>query len=147
MYRYTIIAVGKMKNRALAELCEDYGRRLARQGGFECIELKDGTIAAEARRIREALAKRPGARVYALAEEGRSFTSRGLASELGALEGAPAIFVVGGAYGLDATIKEAAHCRWSLSALTFTHEIARMVLAEQLYRAVSIQSGSKYHHD
>ncbi|HAV13939.1 MAG TPA: 23S rRNA (pseudouridine(1915)-N(3))-methyltransferase RlmH, partial [Opitutae bacterium] len=72
MYRYTVIAVGKMKNRALADLSDDFSKRLKRSGNFELIELKDGDIESEGQRILEALDKRRGARVYAMAEEGRT---------------------------------------------------------------------------
>ncbi len=146
MYRYSIIAVGKMKNRALATLCEDFSKRLKRQGNFESIELKDGDVESEGQRILETLEKRREARVYALAEEGATRGSKDFAKELERLQGQPAVFIIGGAYGLSKSVKAQADELFSLSPLTFTHEIARMLLYEQLYRAVSIQSGSKYHH-
>jgi 23S rRNA (pseudouridine1915-N3)-methyltransferase len=147
MYRYTIIAVGKMKNRALATLCDDFSKRLKRPGNFELIELKDGDVESEGQRILEALAKRSDARIYAMAEEGRTRSSQQLSDELYALQGRPAVFIVGGAYGLSQAVKQRADVLFALSPLTFTHEIARMLLCEQLYRAVSIQTGSKYHHE
>jgi len=147
MYRYTIIAIGKIKNRALATLCDDFSKRLKRQGNFELLELKDGDVESEGQRILEALTKRGDARVYAMAEEGTTRHSRQLANELGALQGQPAVFIIGGAYGLSELVKARADECFALSPLTFTHEIARMLLCEQLYRAVSIQTGSKYHHD
>ena len=147
MYRYCLIAVGKMKNRALGGLCDDFGKRLRRQGSFELVELKDGDVASEGQRILEALDKRRGARVFAMAEEGRTRASAQLATELNRLQGQPAVFVIGGAYGLSDEVKARANELFSLSPLTFTHEIARMLVCEQLYRAVSINSGSKYHHE
>lgn len=147
MFRYTIIAIGKMKNRSLAALCDDFSKRLKRPGNFELIELKDGDVESEGQRILEALAKRSDARIYAMAEEGRTRTSQKLADELYALQGRPAVFIVGGAYGLSDAVKQRADVLFALSPLTFTHEIARMLLCEQLYRAVSIQAGSKYHHE
>jgi 23S rRNA (pseudouridine1915-N3)-methyltransferase len=147
MFRFTLIAIGKMKNRSLAALCQDFSQRLNRQGQFECLELKDGDVVSEGKRILEVLGKRPGARVYALGEEGTTCRSKELADSLQELQGQPAVFIVGGAYGLSDAVKERADVLWSLSPLTFTHEIARMLLCEQLYRAVSIQSGSKYHHE
>ena len=146
MFRYTVIAIGKMKNRSLAMLCDDFSQRLKRQGNFELIELKDGDVESEGLRILEALAKRSDARIYAMAEEGMTRTSQRLADELYALQGRPAIFILGGAYGLSDTVKARADALFSLSPLTFTHEIARMLVYEQLYRAVAIQTGSKYHH-
>lgn len=147
MYRYTIIAIGKMKNRALADLCADFSKRLKRQGNFELIELKDGDVESEGQRILEALEKRRDARVYAMAEEGKTRTSAVFAKELFALQGQQAVFIIGGAYGLSPAVKARADVLFALSPLTFTHEIARMLLCEQLYRAVSINSGSKYHHE
>ena len=132
MYHCTVIAIGKMKNRSLAMLCDDFSQRLKRQGNFELIELKDGDVESEGLRILEALAKRSDARIYAMAEEGTTRTSQRLSDEL---------------YGLSHTVKARADALFSLSPLTFTHEIARMLVYEQLYRAVAIQTGSKYHHD
>ena len=146
MFRFTVIAIGKMKNRSLAMLCDDFSQRLKRQGNFELLELKDGDVESEGLRILEALAKRSDARIYAMAEEGMTRTSQRLADELYALQGRPAIFILGGAYGLSDTVKARADALFSLSPLTFTHEIARMLVYEQLYRAVAIQTGSKYHH-
>ncbi len=146
MYRYTIIAIGRMKNKPLLALTDDFSKRLKRSGNFELIELNDGTVESEGERILDALAKRKGARVYAMAEEGKTRTSAGLAKELLNLQGQPAVFIIGGAYGLSPAVKAKADVLFALSPLTFTHEIARMLLCEQLYRAVSINVGSKYHH-
>lgn len=147
MYRYTVIAIGKMKNRNLAALVEDFSQRLKRSGAFELVELKDGDVEREGQRILETLVKRSGARVYAMAEEGKTRNSREFAGQLQRLQGQPAVFLIGGAYGLSDAVKARADELFSLSPLTFTHEIARMLLCEQLYRGVSINSGSKYHHD
>ena len=147
MYRYSVIAVGKMKNRSLAALCDEFSKRLRRQGNFELIELKDGDVESEGQRILEALNKRSDARVFAMAEEGRTRTSAALAKELYALQGQAAVFLIGGAYGLSDAVKARADGLLALSPMTFTHEIARMLVCEQLYRAVSINSGSKYHHE
>lgn len=147
MFRYTVIAIGKMKNRSLAALCDDFCKRLKRQGNFELIELKDGDVESEGQRILDALSKRSDARVYAMAEEGKTRSSQKLADELYALQGQQAVFIIGGAYGLSNAVKQRADELFALSPLTFTHEIARMLVCEQLYRAVSIQNGSKYHHE
>lgn len=146
MFHFTLIAVGRIKNKPLASLCEDFTKRLKRQGKFEQIELKDSTVENEGTRILETLSKRRNARVYALAEEGVTHTSIGFADELQDLQGKQAIFIIGGAYGLSKDVKTRADTCLSLSPFTFTHEIARMLLCEQLYRAVSINTGSNYHH-
>jgi 23S rRNA (pseudouridine1915-N3)-methyltransferase len=147
MFNYTVIVVGKMKNQPLSTLCDDFIKRLRRQGKCELIELKDSDAESEGVRIMECLEKRSGAMIFALAEEGATRSSHQLAEELRALQGRPAVFIIGGPYGLSNAVKDRADQVMALSPMTFTHEIARMLLCEQLYRAVTIQTGSKYHHD
>lgn len=147
MFRYTVITVGKIKNKALLGLCANFEKRIRRQGHIEFVELKDGTIETEGHRILEAIEKRSGGKIYALAEEGGHYTSKAFATELFNLQGQLAVFVIGGAFGLSNAVKERADVCFSLSPMTFTHEMARYLLCEQLYRSVSINSGSKYHHD
>jgi 23S rRNA (pseudouridine1915-N3)-methyltransferase len=87
--------------------------------------------------------------LVALDEKGKSFYSEGLAQFIQARANESArnlVFLIGGAYGLDETILERANHRWSLSALTFPHQLVRLVLAEQLYRACTILRHEKYHH-
>lgn len=146
MFNYTLIAIGRIKNSPLASLCDDFAKRLTLRGKFEQIELKDSTVENEGKRILDALSKRKNAQVYALAEEGTTCTSAAFADELLKLQGKPAIFIIGGAYGLSQEVKYYADVCLSLSPFTFTHEIARMLICEQLYRAVSINTGSNYHH-
>ncbi|CAI8331507.1 MAG: Ribosomal RNA large subunit methyltransferase H [Opitutia bacterium UBA7350] len=146
MFRYTLIVVGKLKQRALSELCADYEKRLQRQGKLEVVELKDGTVENEGQRILETIEKRREAKLYALAEEGKGMESRAFSKELTALEGRPIIFVIGGAYGLARVVKARADVLLSLSPMTFTHEMARYILSEQLFRADAIRRGSGYHH-
>ena len=146
MFHFTLIAIGRVKNENLASLCEDYSKRIMRQGKLEQIELKDGTIEDEGARILDTVSKRKKARVYALAEEGKTYTSTAFAKEISDLQGSPALFIIGGAYGLSRAVKDRADRCLSLSPFTFTHEIARMLLCEQLYRAISINAGSNYHH-
>ena len=146
MYRYTILAVGKMKNSALTSLCADYVKRLSRQGSCEVIELKDGTIAREGQRILDALQKRQEAIIYLLSEEGQERSSLAFAKELKQLNGRNVVFVIGGAYGIHTSVKEQSDHIIALSKMTLTHEIARVLLTEQLYRTAAINSGSNYHH-
>jgi len=146
MYRHTLIVIGKLKNRAIFELCHDYSKRLQRHAQLECLELKDSDSESEGRRIIEILDKRP-AFVYALAEEGGSISSRQLANAIHTHGSQPVHFVIGGPYGLSQAVKERADGLLSLGAITLTHELARLILLEQLYRAASMNCGSKYHHD
>ena len=147
MYRFTLIVVGKLKKRSISALCEDYAKRLQRHARIECVELRDGDVESEGRRILEALEKRPPSFTLALAEEGTLYTSRGFAEVLVDEPGKPMCFIAGGAYGLSPEVKARADRLLSLSPMTLTHELARLVLMEQLYRAASINIGSKYHHD
>lgn len=146
MFNFTLIAVGHIKNKSLKSLCDDFAKRLSRQGKFEQTELKDGTVETESTRILDTLSRRKNAKVYTLAEEGTTYTSTAFAGELLNLQGNPAIFIIGGAYGLNQAVKDRADICLSLSPFTFTHEIARLLILEQLYRAVSINTGSNYHH-
>jgi 23S rRNA (pseudouridine1915-N3)-methyltransferase len=147
MYRLTLIVVGRLKNRSISALCEDYAKRLQRHARIDCVELRDGNVESEGRRILEALEKRSPAYTLALAEEGRLHTSRKFAEVLQEEKGKPMCFIIGGAFGLSQEVKARADGLLSLSPMTLTHEFARLVLMEQLYRAAAINSGSKYHHD
>jgi 23S rRNA (pseudouridine1915-N3)-methyltransferase len=84
-----------------------------------------------------------------LDERGKQMGSEGLAELLQARANDSAkqlVFLIGGIYGLDATVLKRADLRWSLSLLTFPHQLVRLILAEQLYRACSILRNEKYHH-
>ena len=141
-----IIAVGKMKNRELASLCAEYEKRLGRYDKAQVLELKDAGAAQEGTRILEALDACRG-RVYVLSEEGSAFTSKAFSAALEAdMQNGPSVFVIGGPYGLDDRVKRRADVLMSISPMTFTHEWARAILMEQLYRAKSISAGSGYHH-
>jgi 23S rRNA (pseudouridine1915-N3)-methyltransferase len=87
--------------------------------------------------------------LVALDERGKSFTSETLASFLQdrAMDSTKNIvFLIGGAFGIDEAVLQKAKLKWSLSALTFPHQLVRLILAEQLYRACSILHNEKYHH-
>jgi 23S rRNA (pseudouridine1915-N3)-methyltransferase len=87
--------------------------------------------------------------LVALDEKGKAFTSEGLAGFLQdrAMDSTKNIvFLIGGAFGLDETIIKRSKLTWSLSTLTFPHQLVRLILAEQLYRACSILHNEKYHH-
>ena len=146
MFNFTILSVGKIKNASISELSKEYQKRLKLIGRLDVIEISDGTIHSEGQRFLEILNRRKQAQIFVLAEEGNLFTSNNFSKKLNNLQGQQAIFVIGGAYGLDSKVKARADVMLSLSPMTFTHEIAQMILTEQLYRGVSIFSGRKYHH-
>lgn len=150
-----LIAVGKVRG-ALAEPVAEYERRAGRYYSFEAVEVREESSRQDGalERVRTEEGKRllgrvsGGLAVVALDREGEFWSSERLAgflSEL-ALHGHPgAAFLIGGAFGLSEDVLSAAGHRFSLSACTLPHEIARLVLTEQLYRAGTITRGEPYH--
>ena len=151
-----VVAVGRVKG-ALADAVADYEARAGRYWKLEVVEVAagvKGSTSAPGARVMEAEAERILARlpagldVVALTRDGRGMSSRELAAhlqELGTRSAPGVAFVIGGAFGLgDAVLGKAAR-KLSLSALTLPHEMARLVLAEQLYRAGTIVRGEPYH--
>lgn len=146
MSQLKIIVVGKMKNKALNELCRDYAERLQHFCKTEIVELKDSDPKHEGEKILESLKNFRG-KVYAMSEEGKLLTSAQFSKllERDLNDGASAL-VIGGAYGLSDEVKARASSLLSLSPMTFTHEFARAILFEQLYRAKNISANTGYHH-
>lgn len=147
MLRIAIIAVGKIKQSGLREELDDYLTRIARYAGCEEIELRDGEAAEVTARFRKAVPAR--SRVIALEVPGKPLTSQGLAqwvsrAELDAV--GTLAFLIGGAYGLPKAVSAVAHAQLSLSPLTLPHRLARLLLAEQLYRSFTILRGEPYSH-
>ena len=140
-----IIAVGKLKDRFLADRCAEFTRRIGAYAKIECVELPDSDPAGEGRAILRELQRERDACAIALGEEGTEFTTVEMARRLAALD-RKAVFVVGGPFGLAPEVKSACTMLWSLSKLTFTHEIARLLLCEQLYRMLNFNHGGSYHH-
>jgi len=138
--RIRLLAVGKLRKGWVSEGVALYRKRLP---GLEVLELRDGGMAREAEAIRGA--RRPDERLVALTEEGRTFGSVAFAQALEGSGSERLAFVIGGADGLDPTIRAEASWQLSLSPMTFPHELARLLLLEQLYRALSIQQGGPYH--
>jgi 23S rRNA (pseudouridine1915-N3)-methyltransferase len=153
--KIAILAVGRARGPA-AEVVAEYEKRAARYFSFEAVEVKEEAFRkpGDAARVRDEEGKRllaripPGAEVVALHETGKQWSSQQLADYLAelAVRGSPgAAFVIGGAYGLSDEVLRTARHQLSLSAFTLPHEIARLVLAEQIYRAGTIQRGEPYH--
>jgi 23S rRNA (pseudouridine1915-N3)-methyltransferase len=138
--RIRILAVGKVRKGWVSEGVALYLKRLP---GLEILELRDGGMAREAEAITAAL--RPDERLVVLTEEGQTFPSTAFAQRLEGSGSERLAFVIGGADGLDPALKARAAWRLSLSPMTFPHELARLLLLEQLYRALSIQQGGPYH--
>ncbi len=138
--RCRIIAVGKVRKRWVQEGVELYLKRLP---GLGITELRDSTRDREAEAIRQAL--RPDELPVMLMEQGVALSSIDFAERLQDLGSERLAFVIGGADGLSDALKTSARWQLSLSPLTFPHELARLLLLEQLYRARSILQGSPYH--
>jgi 23S rRNA (pseudouridine1915-N3)-methyltransferase len=138
-----IIAIGKVRDRAITALCEDMTGRIRHDARLEIVELKDSDSTQEGKRILETAAKRKAFRIV-LSEEGRECTSREFATLL-SRQTTGIDFIIGGPFGLSTDVKKQAGMLLSLSRMTFTHEMARLFLLEQVYRALSICNNRKYH--
>jgi 23S rRNA (pseudouridine1915-N3)-methyltransferase len=151
--RYRIVVVGRLRRGFYQQGCQHYLERLKPFGRVELIEVKEGRGGGPDQ-VRQAegdslLAASEG-RLIALDERGEAYRSKELAQRLTALElsGESTVSVlIGGAAGLPETVRRAAAEAWSLSPLTLPHELARLVLLEQLYRAETIRSGHPYHRE
>ena len=153
--RLTVAVVGKPRHRSLGTAIEDYEARAARYWPLDVHEVKEesargGTsdVIVKQREGERLRARIPaGARLVACTAAGDRFTSEEFAGWLGRErdEGRSVAFVIGGAYGLSPEVLTAAGASLSLAPWTLPHELARLVLAEQLYRAGSILRGEPYH--
>ena len=139
---YKIIAIGKIKKKWIQEGIEMYLKRLP---GLEVKEIKDSTLTKEEHSIKEIISKNEI--LITLNENGQSFTSKQLATKLLNSHNQNITFVIGGASGLPISLNNKAAWQLSLSPLTFPHEIARLLLIEQLYRAKTISQGGPYHKE
>lgn len=159
MLNMTVLCVGKLKEAYLRDACREYEKRLSVFCKLQIVEVgeercADNPSPAQIRRVVEAegkrlLAKLPrGAYVYSLCIEGAQRPSGVFSRELAEipLQGVSHIaFLIGGSCGLSEEVKQASHARLSMSQMTFPHQLARVMLLEQVYRAFQISSGGKYH--
>lgn len=154
--KLVVVAVGQRVPDWAATAWDDYAKRFPPELRLELKAVKteprgsrtvDQLMAAERERIEAALPR--GAHVVALDERGTALTTTALAGRLKAwqLEAADVALVVGGPDGLDPAFRAAAHERIRLSDLTLPHAMVRVLLAEQLYRAWSINAGHPYHRE
>lgn len=159
MLSVKLICVGKMRERFYIDAFAEYAKRLQAYCKFECVELAEQRLsdapsqkeisAALDREATEIIKTIPNdAYTVAMCVEGKQMKSEGLASLVVAREGSgkPRLcFIVGGSFGLDERVKARADMRLSMSEMTFPHHLARVMLAEQIYRAFKINEGSRYH--
>ena len=159
MFSITVLAVGKLKEKFYTAAAAEYAKRLRGYCRFELVELPEcrlpenpsaAEIAAglekEAAALRGRIPK--GAWVCVLTPEAGQRSSEALAETLSWVKSSgrsSACFLLGSSFGLAPEIKALADLQLSMSKMTFPHHLARIMLLEQLYRAESIQAGSKYH--
>lgn len=157
MLKITVISVGGMKERYFAEAVAEYEKRASAYAEVKNINLKEallaatraGDIAAALESEGEQILKNLPPRAYkiALCVEGKQLTSEELAALVGTVKRdcGELCFVIGSSHGLCERVKAACDMRLSVSKLTFPHRLMRVILAEALYRALSIDAGAKYH--
>lgn len=147
-----VLAVGKKHESWVTEGIGRYEKRLKKPFNLSWQLLSHSARDNEAARAEEStriLAKvAPGDFVVLLDECGRNVDSPALANKLRSPidAGRNVVVVIGGAYGVDSTVHDRADFTWSLSKLVFPHQLVRLILTEQLYRAQDILAGGKYHH-
>ena len=153
-----VLCVGKMKEKPYRQMADEYLKRLSRFGKVEEAEVPDLPEAAGSPALEEQVKTkegeallsriRPGDRVIALTIPGRMMDSPSLAVHLQDLRTGGAgriVFVIGGSLGLGKNVLERADEEMSMSPMTFPHQLARVMLLEQLYRAEKILAGERYH--
>ena len=141
MLSIRVICVGRLKEKFYTDAANEYLKRLAGYCKLEVVELPEHRPEIEAKLP-------PGASIVALCVEGREFDSHELSKLLTdcAGSGSPRLcFIIGGSDGLDDEIKNKADIKLSMSKMTFPHNLARVMLLEQLYRGFKIAEGGKYH--
>ena len=135
MARLHVVAIAARLPAWAETACADYARRMPKGYEVERLALKDES------RLRAAMPK--GARLIALDERGREFTT----AQFAKLLQAPSAFVIGGAEGLSDATKREAQIKMRLSAMTLPHALAQVVLLEQIYRAATLLTGHPYHRE
>ncbi|MBU1151293.1 23S rRNA (pseudouridine(1915)-N(3))-methyltransferase RlmH [Patescibacteria group bacterium] len=145
--RIRIIEIGKNKDRYIEEAVEEYLKRLSPYAKVEVLDLKqEKSVELEGERILKQLSSEEF--VVVLDEHGKQLNSLEFAKEIGRLKdlGQTLIFVIGGAFGLSDAVRARADLILSFSKMTFTHQMIRPILLEQVYRGICIISGKEYHH-
>jgi 23S rRNA (pseudouridine1915-N3)-methyltransferase len=140
MAKINLIAVGRIKEPSIVSLISEFQKRIKPMADLSITELKDEGMSREA----EKLAKYMGPDTFVLDETGKMLSSTEFAEFLKKRE-TPITFIIGGPEGIDSSIKKRSNLVY-ISKMTFTHEMARLFLIEQIYRACMINSGRGYYH-
>lgn len=158
MLNINIICIGSVKERFFSDAVNEYTKRLKRYAKLSIIELDEErtpndpnesqiqrTVEKESDRIMAKISKSDY--VIAMCIEGKQLSSQELASKLSQISmiSGTVDFIIGGSWGLSDKLKQRADLRLSMSRMTFPHQLARVMLCEQIYRAFSILNNSKYH--
>ena len=158
MIKVTFITLGKLKEKYLRDAVDEYAKRLSRYCKLEIVELApinlpenpsqseiESALSKEAETIEKRIPQ--NSIVAALCIEGKSLSSEQLANfvDQNTNSGKNMCFIIGSSYGLSNAIKQKADLKLSLSAMTFPHQLFRVMLLEQVYRAFKINEGSTYH--
>ena len=159
MLTVTVACVGKLKETYWRDACAEYAKRLSAFCRLQVVEVAEERLpdTPSAAQIEAALEEEghrllsripAGAPIIALCIEGKGYTSEGLSEQLSkwTVEGISHVaFVIGGSFGLSPLVKESARVQLSMSGMTFPHQMARVMVLEQIYRAMQITAGGKYH--
>ena len=143
-----IISPGKAKNYLGEDIVLEYTSRVSHYSSIEWKFISSSDIQEESQKILKIIPE--ASYVVLLDERGKGFSSIEFSDFLEKRLGDSTknlIFIVGGAYGIDESVRSRANYIWSLSSLVFPHELVRSILAEQIYRGFSIIKGEKYHHE
>lgn len=156
MLKLTILAVGKIKERYFRDALDEYLKRLGPYAKINLNEVapesfrdngeKEKSKKSESERIMKYLDKYPTSQVILLSERGKEYDSLKFSKLLKKNENEHLIFVIGGALGYSEELLNFCEKKLALSQMTFPHEMARIVLLEQIYRAMTIAIGKNYHY-
>ena len=159
MINVTVCCIGKLKENYLRSACDEYIKRLGAFCKINVLELNEERLSQKPsdNEIKSALQSEakvilskipPQCTVVSMCIEGEMLSSEGLAQKINtaALSGSSNIFfIIGSSFGLSDEVKKASHIRLSMSRMTFPHQLARVMLLEQIYRSFQITSNGKYH--
>lgn len=142
----TILTVGKVKEKNILSLIAEYEKRLSNKK-IKLIEIKDSSNKKENQELMGKINSISDSFIIAMSEDGSSISSQEFSKLIKKEQDKNIVFVIGGPDGLTQEIKNKSNYLLSLSKMTFTHEMARYLLYEQIYRAYSILAGKKYHRE
>jgi len=159
MIKITVIAVGKLKEKYLKDACEEYKKRLSAYAKVNIVEIDecrcgDSPSPAEIEQVKNSegkaiLAKIPkGSYIIPMCIEGTQLSSEEISKKLEALAlsgSSEIVLIIGGSFGISDEVKALGNFKLSFGKITLPHQLMRVVLLEQIYRALSISNNSKYH--